>query len=81
MLSTVSVCSSLDGKLMKLIADFYETAQSDLHEQTTSIVFSSNCPNCGAPLPIVGSKICHYCGTGIKSSAGLGWILTDVAMD
>lgn len=40
-----------------------------------------NCPNCGAPLPIVGSKICHYCGTGIKSSAGLGWILTDVAMD
>ena len=40
-----------------------------------------NCPNCGAPLPIVGSKICHYCGTGIKSSAGLGWILTDVTMD
>ena len=40
-----------------------------------------NCPNCGAPLPIVGSKICHYSGTGIKSSAGLGWILTDVAMD
>lgn len=40
-----------------------------------------NCPNCGAPLPMVGSKICHYCGTGIKSSAGLGWILTDVAMD
>ena len=40
-----------------------------------------NCPNCGAPLPIVGSKICHYCGTGIKSSAGLGWILADVAMD
>ena len=40
-----------------------------------------NCPNCGAPLPIVGSKICHYCGTGIKSSAGVGWILTDVAMD
>lgn len=40
-----------------------------------------NCPNCGAPLPIVGSKICHYCGTGIRSSAGLGWILTDVAMD
>ena len=40
-----------------------------------------NCPNCGAPLPIVGSKTCHYCGTGIKSSAGLGWILTDVAMD
>lgn len=44
-------------------------------------VRSFNCPNCGAPLPIVGSKICHYCGTGIKSSAGLGWILTDVAMD
>ena len=40
-----------------------------------------NCPNCGAPLPIVGSKRCHYCGTGIKSAAGLGWILTDVAMD
>ena len=24
--------------------------KQDLHEQTTSIVFSSNCPNCGAPI-------------------------------
>ena len=36
-----------------------------------------NCPNCGAPLPIVGSKNCRYCGTALKTPAGLGWVLTD----
>ncbi len=36
-----------------------------------------NCPNCGAPLPIVGSKTCRYCGTALKTPAGLGWVLVD----
>ncbi|MBR0425554.1 MAG: zinc ribbon domain-containing protein [Clostridia bacterium] len=36
-----------------------------------------NCPNCGAPLPIVGSKECRYCGTALKTPAGLGWMLFD----
>lgn len=37
-----------------------------------------NCPNCGAPLPIIGSKTCRYCGTALKTPAGLGWLLIDV---
>ena len=36
-----------------------------------------NCPNCGAPLPIVGSKNCRYCGTALKTPVGLGWVLVD----
>ena len=39
-----------------------------------------NCPNCGAPLPIVGKKICSYCRAEIKTAAGLGWVLTDVTI-
>ncbi len=36
-----------------------------------------NCPNCGAPLPIIGSKTCRYCGTALKTPTGLGWVLID----
>ena len=34
-----------------------------------------NCPNCGAPIPIIGNKACRYCGTALKTPAGLGWML------
>ena len=23
------------------------------------------CPNCGAPIKMLGTKVCPYCGTGI----------------
>ncbi|MBR0135838.1 MAG: zinc ribbon domain-containing protein [Clostridia bacterium] len=36
------------------------------------------CPNCGAPVPTVGEKVCRYCGTALVTSAGLGWVLTSV---
>lgn len=38
---------------------------------------SYNCPNCGAPLPIVGKKKCQYCGAALKTPAGLGWLLVE----
>ena len=41
----------------------------------------SNCPNCGAPVPIVGSKVCRYCGSALKVWAGTGWLLTDLRED
>lgn len=36
-----------------------------------------NCPNCGAPLPIIGRKKCQYCGAALKTPAGLGWVLVE----
>lgn len=40
-----------------------------------------NCPNCGAPLPIIGSKNCRYCGTALKTPPGLGWLLIEAFED
>ncbi len=48
---------------------------------TQTGVKRSNCPNCGAPIPTVGSKICQYCGTALKVWAGTGWLLTDLRED
>ena len=48
---------------------------------TMTGVKRSNCPNCGAPVPIVGSKVCRYCGSALKVWAGIGWLLTDLRED
>ena len=48
---------------------------------TVNGVKKANCPNCGAPIPAVGSKVCRYCGTALKVWAGIGWILTDLHED
>ena len=48
---------------------------------TVTGVKKANCPNCGAPVPIVGSKVCRYCGTALKVWAGTGWLLTDLRED
>ena len=48
---------------------------------TMTGVKRSNCPNCGAPVPIVGSKVCRYCGSALKVWAGTGWLLTDLRED
>ncbi len=48
---------------------------------TVTGVKRSNCPNCGAPVPAVGSKVCQYCGTALKVWAGTGWLLTDLRED
>ena len=48
---------------------------------TQTGVKRANCPNCGAPVPIVGSKVCQYCGSALKVWAGTGWLLTDLRED
>ena len=48
---------------------------------TMTGVKRSNCPNCGAPVSVVGSKVCQYCGTALKVWAGTGWLLTDLRED
>ena len=52
--------------------------KQDLHEQTTSIVYSSNCPNCGAPIDASAKgKKCPYCGNGITEIADRVWLVND----
>ena len=48
---------------------------------TLTGVKRANCPNCGAPVPVVGSKVCQYCGTALKVWAGTQWLLTDLRED
>ncbi len=52
--------------------------KQDLHEQTSSIVYSSNCPNCGAPIDAsVKGKKCPYCGSGFTEIADRIWLVND----
>ena len=48
---------------------------------TENGVKRANCPNCGAPVPAVGSKVCRYCGTALRIWAGTLWLLTDLRED
>ena len=48
---------------------------------TVTGVKRSNCPNCGAPIPTVGAKVCQYCGSALKVWAGTQWLLTDLRED
>lgn len=44
------------------------------HLKTTSIVFGSNCPNCGAPISAIGqTKVCQYCGSGLTAISDRVW--------
>lgn len=36
------------------------------------------CPNCGAPVPSVGEKVCRYCGSALTVFAGAGWVLIKI---
>lgn len=54
------------------------TYNQNEHEETTSIVYSSNCPNCGAPINVAAKeKICPYCGGGFTEIADRVWQVTD----
>lgn len=51
------------------------TYDQELYLDTTSIVFSSNCPNCGAPVSAIGkNKQCPYCGSGLTEIADRIWL-------
>jgi hypothetical protein len=42
-----------------------------------SPILGFNCPNCGAPLPAAGARVCVYCGTAFSAPVSLGWLLMD----
>lgn len=47
-------------------------------EDTSSLTFSHNCPNCGAPIYSVGGKMmkCAYCGTGVTEEVYKSWLVS-----
>lgn len=47
-------------------------------EDSRSLTYSHNCPNCGAPVYSVGGKMmkCTYCGTGISEEIYKSWLVS-----
>ncbi|MBP3855603.1 MAG: zinc ribbon domain-containing protein [Ruminiclostridium sp.] len=45
-------------------------------EDSKSLTYSHNCPNCGAPVYAVGGRMmkCTYCGTGITEEVYKSWL-------
>lgn len=45
-------------------------------EDTTTMTFAHNCPNCGAPVYSVGGRMmkCKYCGTGVTEEIHKSWL-------
>ncbi len=49
---------------------------NEFAEETSTLMRSHNCPNCGAPVYSVGGKMlkCRYCGTGITEDIHRSWL-------
>lgn len=47
-------------------------------EDSSSLTYSHNCPNCGAPIYSVGGKMmkCTYCGTGVTEEVYKSWLVS-----
>jgi hypothetical protein len=45
----------------------------NVSEERDGIYLEANCPNCGAPIPSVGAKECHYCGSGVLHAVDKIW--------
>lgn len=47
-------------------------------EDSSSLTFSHNCPNCGAPIYAVGGRMmkCTYCGTGVTEEVYKSWLVS-----
>ncbi|WP_031554292.1 zinc ribbon domain-containing protein [Oribacterium sp. FC2011] len=50
-------------------------------EKTQGKMLGYNCPNCGAPVKGLGSKVCPYCGTGLESLNIRVWTINKIVED
>ena len=55
--------------ILKYIAGYADDPESP--------IVGFNCPNCGAPLPAAGARVCVYCDTAFSAPVSLGWLLMD----
>ena len=61
-------------KPSQLAARITLTYNQEAHSETTSVVFGSSCPNCGAPVTAIGKeKHCPYCGSGLREISDRIW--------
>lgn len=62
--------------LVQLAASVTLSYGREIAEDSTSLTFSHNCPNCGAPIYSVGGRMmqCKYCGTGVTEDMNRSWI-------
>ena len=51
----------------------------ELVEDERDLSLGVNCPNCGAPVSSLGSKICEYCGTPIVELNIYAWTFHNVS--
>lgn len=47
-------------------------------DKTKGKMLGYNCPNCGAPVKSLGSKVCPYCGTGLESISLRVWTINKI---
>lgn len=50
----------------------------ELLEDERDLSLGLNCPNCGAPISGVGSKVCEYCGTPVVELNIYAWTFSSV---
>ena len=36
-------------------------------------VVAYKCPNCGAPVTVLGAKVCEYCGSAVREINRYAW--------
>ena len=58
----------------RLILKYIAASDDDFSQN----IHTFTCPNCGAPVPTIGDKVCKYCGIALQTSTSLGWYLMDI---
>ncbi len=58
----------------RLILKYIAASDDDFSQN----IHTFTCPNCGAPVPTIGDKVCKYCGIALQTSTSLGWYLIDI---
>lgn len=59
--------------------DLIYVQDREIVEQSGSNALGINCPNCGAPLKMLGAKTCQYCGTGIVDINLRAWVYNRIS--
>lgn len=62
----------------KYNVDVIYVQDRDLVEKETDHSLGLNCPNCGAPISTLGSKVCEYCGTHIVELNIYAWTFSNI---
>lgn len=59
-------------------ADLVYVQDREIVEQSEGNSLGLNCPNCGAPVKMLGAKSCPYCGTGIVELNLNAWMINRI---